>query len=233
MTLVIAHRGFSGTAPENTLAAFRKALRTGAPALEFDLRQTREGRMAVIHDGTVDRTTDGTGPVRALPMARLRRLDAGSWFDAPFRGERVPTLEEVLRLGRRCRLLILDTKDRDPAWLGRYPALRRLPILVASEHDGFLKAVRRRFPWAPTALTAEAASDLGRAARLGCAAIDPRFRLVDAAFMRRARALNLRVYPWTVNAPKDAWRLARLGVDGVITNHPGPVLAALTRGGRP
>ena len=228
MTLVIAHRGFSGAAPENTLAAFRKALDAGCDGLEFDLRLTREGKVAILHDAVVDRTTDGSGKVRAMSMARLRRLDAGSWFDAPFRGARIPTLEEMLRLGRRCELLILDTKDRDPSWLGRYRVLRGLPILVASEYDGFLKAVRRRFPWAHTAFTAERASDLDRAARLGCTAIDPRSRLVDAAFMRRARALGLEVYPWTVNAPKEALRLASLGVDGVITNHPGPVRETLT-----
>jgi glycerophosphoryl diester phosphodiesterase len=227
MTLVIAHRGFSGAAPENTLPAFRKALGAGCDGLELDLRLTREGKVAILHDATVDRTTNGSGKVRSMTMTRLRRLDAGAWFDAPFRGARIPTLEEILRLGRRCELLILDTKDRDPSWLGRFPLLRKLPVLVASEYDGFLRGVRRRFPWVHTALTAERAADLARAARLGCTAIDPRARLVDAAFMRRARALGLEVYPWTVNAPKEALRLARLGVDGVITNHPGPVREVL------
>lgn len=227
MTLVIAHRGFSGAAPENTLPAFRKALGTGCDGLEADLRLTREGRVAILHDATVDRTTDGSGKVREMGMARLRRLDAGSWYDAPFRGTRIPTLEEVLALGRRCELLILDTKDRDPSWLGRFPLLQELPILVASEYDGFLKSIRRRFPWVHTALTAERTEDLTRAARLGCTAIDPRARLVDAAFLRRSRALGLEVYPWTVNAPKEALRLARLGVDGVITNFPGPIRNAL------
>lgn len=215
------------------MAAFRKALRAGCEGLEFDLRLTREGRVAVLHDATVDRTTDGTGKARSFTMGRLRRLDAGSWFDAPFRGERIPTLEEVLHLGRNLKLLILDTKDRETAWIKRYgKLLRPLPILVASEFDGFLQDLKRRYPWVRTALTAERKSDLGRAKRLGCAAIDPRFRLVDAAFMRRARKLGLEVYPWTVNAPKEAVRLARLGVDGVITNHPGPVRAVLARPGR-
>ena len=222
--LVIGHRGFSGAAPENTMAAFRKALRAGADALEFDLRITRDDRVAILHDATVDRTTDGSGLVRSMTMAQLRRLDAGSWFDAPFRRQRIPTFEEVLAAGGKCRLLILDTKDLDTFWIGRHEAvLRRLPVLVASEFDGFLKSVKRRYPWVPTALTAEKKTDLGRAARLGCSAIDPRFRLVDAAFMKQARKLKLAVYPWTVNTPKEAVRLARLGVDGVITNYPGPI----------
>ena len=227
--LVIAHRGFSGAAPENTLPAFRMALRAGSDGLEFDLRLTREGRVAVIHDATVDRTTDGAGRVRGLTVARLRRLDAGSWFNAPFRGARIPLLEEVCRLGRDCRLLILDTKDRGADWVGEHAdALRRLPVLIVSEFDGFLRSVKRRHPWARTGLTAEKPSDLARAVRLGCAAIDPRARLVDAAFLRKCRAAGLEVYPWTVNQPKEALRLARLGVDGVITNFPGPIRTILS-----
>ncbi len=222
--LVIAHRGFSGAAPENTPAAFRKALASGCEGLEFDLRLTKDGRVAILHDATVDRTTDGSGLVRSMTMAQVRKLDAGSWFDAPFRRQRILTLEEILAMGCRQKLLILDTKDRDPSWIGRYePILRSLPVLVASEYDGFLTSVRRRFPWVRTAFTAEKASDLARAKRLGCAAIDPRSRLVDKAFMKKAKSMKLSVYPWTVNAPKEALRLARLGVDGVITNYPGPM----------
>lgn len=227
--IIIAHRGASGTAPENTRAAFRKALRDGADGLELDLRWTRDRRIAVIHDATVDRTTRSGGPVRAMTMARLQQLDAGSWFARRFRGEGVPALEEVLRLGRPCRLLILDTKDMGTSWIA---GVQGLPVLIASEFPAFHEAVRRRHPWARRALTAETRHGLSMAKRLGCAAIDPRWRLVDAAFMRRARALGLAVYPWTVNEPKVAARLARLGVDGVITNFPGPVREALEGCGR-
>ena len=127
-------------------------------------------------------------------------------------------------MGCRQKLLILDTKDLGTDWIRSFePILRALPVVVASEFDGFLRSVRSRYPWVKTALTAEKTSDLVRAKRLGCAAIDPRSRLVDAAFLRRARAAKLKVYPWTVNAPKEALRLAKLGVDGVITNYPGPM----------
>ena len=230
MIRIVAHRGASGTAPENTHASFRKALRDGADALEFDFRLTRDGRVAVIHDATVDRTADGAGKVRGLPMAALRKMDAGSWFDARFRGEGIPSLEEVLALGRRCRLLILDVKDRDPSWIVRHEAaLHGQPVLVASEHVGFLRSVKRRHPWVRTALTAERRSDIARAVLLGCAAIDPRARLVDAAFVRRCRSAGLEIYPWTVNQPKEAVRLARLGVDGIITNFPGPARKACAK----
>src|SRR3990172_9877913 len=94
--VVIAHRGASGSCPENTLAAFRRAAALGADMIELDVQLTRDGEVVVIHDWTLDRTTSGTGPVRACSLAELRRLDAGAWFDAAFAGERVPTLGEVL-----------------------------------------------------------------------------------------------------------------------------------------
>ena len=91
--LVIAHRGASGHAPENTLAAFRKAIVQGATFIETDLQLSRDARFVAIHDATVDRTTGGRGAVHDLTLADLRRLDAGSWFSSEFAGERIPTLE--------------------------------------------------------------------------------------------------------------------------------------------
>src|SRR4029077_5147965 len=94
--LVIAHRGASGTCPENTLAGFRRAAELGAPMVELDVQLTRDGEGVVIHDVTLDRTTDGSGPVADHPRAEIERLDAGAWFGPTFRGERVPTLARVL-----------------------------------------------------------------------------------------------------------------------------------------
>src|SRR4051812_8087205 len=94
---IIAHRGASGTAPENTLAAFRRAADLGAPMIELDVQLTADGEVVVIHDFTLDRTTDGVGSVRHRSLAQIRRLDAGAWFAPAFRGERVPTLAEVLQ----------------------------------------------------------------------------------------------------------------------------------------
>ncbi|MGH2352028.1 MAG: glycerophosphodiester phosphodiesterase, partial [Chloroflexota bacterium] len=94
--LIVAHRGASGLAPENTLAAFRLALDLGAPAVECDVHLAADGAPVVIHDPRVDRTTSGSGDVRALTLDHLRRLDAGSWFSARFAAERIPTLDETL-----------------------------------------------------------------------------------------------------------------------------------------
>ena len=96
---VFAHRGASGTHPENTAAAFAEALRLGVEAVEFDVRLTADRKMVVIHDATVDRTSDGHGEVRHMTLAQMTELDAGAWFDAQYTGERFKTLEAVLDHG--------------------------------------------------------------------------------------------------------------------------------------
>src|ERR1700680_1734715 len=100
--LVVAHRGASGFAPENTLAAFRAAAEMGAGYIETDLQLTRDAHLVAIHDETLERTTDGRGPVSGATLEELRRVDAGSWFRGSrnFAGERIPTIEEVLAFGR-------------------------------------------------------------------------------------------------------------------------------------
>lgn len=93
---VCAHRGASSTHPENTIPAFREAIRLGAAQIEFDVYLSKDGKLPVIHDSTVDRTTDGTGPVPSFTMAELKKLDAGSWKGEQFKGTRIPTLTEAL-----------------------------------------------------------------------------------------------------------------------------------------
>ena len=100
---IIAHRGDKTHAPENTMAAFKMAAENGADAIEFDVKLTADGRVIVLHDQTVNRTTNGTGRISQLPFAAVRELDAGAWFSEKFRGERIPTLDEVFEtVGKRC-----------------------------------------------------------------------------------------------------------------------------------
>src|SRR5258705_12060051 len=103
--LVIAHRGASGHAPENTLAAFRKAVAHGAPFIETDLQLSRDARFVAIHDSTVDRTTGGSGAGHDLTLAELRRLDAGSWVGSEFSGEHIPNLEEIFDFATKNEVL--------------------------------------------------------------------------------------------------------------------------------
>ena len=103
---IIAHRGASGHAPENTMVAFRRAVELGARFIETDLHMTRDARFVAIHDSTVERTTNGRGAVRDLTSAQIAELDAGKWFDRTFMGERVPTLEQVLAFGREADIVL-------------------------------------------------------------------------------------------------------------------------------
>ncbi len=112
--MVVAHRGASRHAPENTLAAFRKAIELGADLIEFDVRQTRDGHLVVMHDDTVDRTTDGRGRVSQMTLEEIRKLDAGSWFGPQFKGERVPTLDEALETIKGGALPDIDFKAGTP-----------------------------------------------------------------------------------------------------------------------
>ena len=98
MTKIFAHRGSKGTHPENTLSSFREAVRVGSEGIELDVHLTKDGQLVVIHDETVDRTTNGTGEIRNLTLAEVKAMDAGSWFKNDFAGEKIPTLDEVLHL---------------------------------------------------------------------------------------------------------------------------------------
>ncbi|HEX9075950.1 MAG TPA: glycerophosphodiester phosphodiesterase family protein, partial [Anaerolineae bacterium] len=109
-TLIIAHRGASNWAPENTLAAFQRACALGADGIELDVTLTRDGVPVVIHDDTVDRTTNGKGAVAQMTLEEIRSLDAGSWYSAEFRGEKIPTLAGVLQAVGQCGLVDIELK---------------------------------------------------------------------------------------------------------------------------
>lgn len=112
--IVVGHRGTVKFAPENTIAAFHKAVELGADLIEMDVRETKDGHLVLMHDATVNRTTDGRGAVAAMTLAEIKRLDAGSWFSADFKGERVPTLKEALAAIRGRALPDIDFKAGTP-----------------------------------------------------------------------------------------------------------------------
>jgi glycerophosphoryl diester phosphodiesterase len=242
--LRIAHRGASRHAPENTLAAFSIAIDQGIDAIEFDVRLTRDGVPVVLHDDRLDRTTDGRGPVAAASFAAVRRLDAGSWFDPRFRGERVPTLAEVLDCaGDRCGVNIEMKTAADRGhlvWSRRLAArseagrladavareVRRARcsglLLISSFSRGALQAARDRLPRTRLGLlvsrSARGTAQAHRALRLY--SLHPHARLASRRRLAAARRRGLRVIAWPVNDIATLRRLAELGVDGIISDDP-------------
>src|SRR5437773_1710824 len=124
--LVIGHRGASGHAPENTLAAFRKAVAFGATFIETELQLSRDAHFVAIHDETVNRTTNGRGSVQYLTLAELRQLDAGSWFGSEFAGERIPTLEEILQFSKKNDVVFYLEMKPSGSWGGEHAVIAAL-----------------------------------------------------------------------------------------------------------
>jgi glycerophosphoryl diester phosphodiesterase len=237
---VIAHRGASACAPENTLPAFELAVSQGADAFELDVRLTRDGAAVVIHDATLERTTSLTGPVRARTLAELRAADAGHWYTPdggrtmPCRGRgvRIPTLAEVLWAFPAMPVLI-EVKEPDVQH-----AVHRVLVdegacercVVASEDDMALTLFRDG--QVPCGASARDIGELYRAVLLRRRLPRPRYQLLSVpvrhrglpvptrGFVAAARRLGCPVHVWTVNDPATARRLWARGVAGVVTNEP-------------
>jgi glycerophosphoryl diester phosphodiesterase len=225
--LVIGHKGDSAHAPENTLAAVRLALAEGADGIEVDLRATRDGVPVLLHDAEVDRTTSGTGAVAFLSLEQVAGLDASFGMDA-FRGERVPTLGQLLdTVAGRC-LLVLEYKSLD-AVAPSVPLIRERDALswciAWSFRAEILESLRDLLPGLRRTLllgSDEAWTErLAAATGLGCVAISLRHEYVTAARVAAARERGLLTYAWTANEAEDWRRLVAAGAEGIVTDDPG------------
>jgi glycerophosphoryl diester phosphodiesterase len=226
---VIAHRGASGSAPENTMAAFRRAVELGAGFIETDLHLTRDARFVAIHDTTLDRTTNGHGAVREMTLAQLRELDAGKWFDRQFMDERIPTLEEILEFAKQRDVVFYLELKYDSAWGMHHAlvgALRGVEYAarttVISFDGGQIEAVRRLDPSIMTGLLVEVADGdpVQATIDVGGRQLCPRADLVTPELVERAHAKDLLVATWTVDQPEEMRRVIAAGVDGVMSNFP-------------
>lgn len=232
--LIIAHRGASAHAPENTLAAFELALRQGTDAVELDAKLSADGHVVVIHDQTVDRTTDGTGRVKDLTLAELRRLDAGSHFDVAFQGEPVPTLEEVLKaVGQLTFVNIeltnyVDKFDQLPEKTAAIVKRLRLShrVMFSSFNPVALRRIKQLMPESPIGFLAlpGAAGWLARSwvGRLlvPYQSLNPEHRDVTPRLVRRLHHIQRKVLTYTVNDAIEMQRLFLVGVDGIFTDDP-------------
>ena len=233
-TLNFAHRGASGHAPENTLAAFLMAAEMGADGIELDVHLSADGQAVVIHNATVDATTNGHGSVSRMSLSELQTLDAGSWFDDLFAGERIPTLQQVFDAVGHRLLINVEIKVE----LGNHPADQEAEVvrliedsqlthrvIVSSFAPSSLRRVRKMNPYIPLGLlySKQGATILPQALRwlaVPYDALHPSFELVSANYMQRARQQGRRVNVWTVNTAEEMQRMCDMGVDGIITNYP-------------
>jgi glycerophosphoryl diester phosphodiesterase len=231
MTQIWGHRGARREAPENTVPAFERALEIGVDGVEFDVQLTADGAMVVIHDETVDRTTDGHGPVVGFTLAQLRRLEAADGMDG-FAGVRIPTLAEVLDVVVPSGVAInIELKNSEEPYPGleervlaavdaygiagrvvlstfNHYSLKKLQSLGAPSELGMLYTDPLYRPWR-------------YAARLGVQAIHPPARFVmGRRFVRKSHAAGLAVRPWVVNSGARLARMFRWGVDAVFTDVP-------------
>lgn len=225
---VIGHRGDSAAAPENTMAAFEKTTSLGAEYLEIDIRMSKDGVPVVMHDSTVDRTTDGTGAVADLTIAELKALDAGSWFDASHAGARIPSLDEVLAL-------VADASDTDVLieykgkWTkaGLKTTLEMIEdagvgnrTIVQSFSEKTVARLRKVSPdlvigWLTHTLDAAA---VATAQRIDADAVNP--AVVNTHTVARAHRAGLGVFVWTHDGDAGWEELTAMGVDGIVTNRP-------------
>ena len=215
--LLISHRGASRYEPENTLRSFRRALDMGSRAIEFDVRKSLDGRLVVIHDRTVDRTTDGGGAVSGKTLSELRSLDVG-------RGERIPTLEDVFgSFAGRCGLVVelkeRGTEEKTVSLIKAHGLIK--DVAVVSFREDCLRAVRELDPSVATGLiTVSGFGCVKKALSLGCRVVAANHRFMTRRLVSRARRNGLFVCCWTVNDPKRGEKLAGAGVNGIITDRP-------------
>lgn len=231
--IIFAHRGACAHAPENTLAAFELALAQRADAIELDVKLSADGQAVVIHDPTVDRTTDGFGRVRDLTLAQLKALDAGSSFSEKYRGERIPTLAEVFEsVGQRTFInveLTNYTTPRDDLVETVCALLRKFNLQKRVIFSSFLASNLTRaaayLPEVPRGLLAMNGL-LGAWARsFGFAfgkyqALHPYLKDVTPQQVQRVHRLQRRIHVWTVNLEEDMRQLFQWNVDGIFTDDP-------------
>ncbi len=233
--LLIAHRGASGHAPENTLAAFKKAVSLGATFIETDLQLTRDTRLVAIHDETVNRTTNGKGAVHDMTLAEIRRLDAGSWFGSEFAGERLPTLDEILDFAKKHDVVFYLELKPAGSWGGEHALISNLResgqiarTVVISFDASILAAVRKIEPTLMTALLYDGQIEkpLERALEVGARQLAVRGDLVTPWLLTAARKKDLQVVCWTINHSAHMRLLMSAGVDGIMSDYPDRLVAS-------
>ena len=236
---VIGHRGAAAYAPENTLEGIREARRRGASSVELDAKLTGDGELVLMHDDTLDRTTDGHGPVAAMAYAEIQRLDAGGWFGPAWRGARIPTLAATIallaELDMTANIEIKPCPDRDEATAlavveevrRSWPSGRALPV-ISSFSRVSLAIAQAAAPELPRGLLVwQYSADWVEAAEnLGCVSVHCAHQYLTPDWVQEIRQRNYWLLVYTLNDPVRARELWKWGVQSIITDRPDTILAA-------
>jgi len=240
--LVIAHRGFSGGAPENTLAAFKKAIDLGVDMIELDVLLSKDGQIVVIHDDTLNRTTNGKGRVTDYTLDELKQLDAGSWFGTQFSGEKIPTLKEVLELTRGKMFLNIELKKGD---LGRYTMMdltdRSLQevektgmlnqVIFASFDPSAIDRIIGKNPKIPVALIYNQSWTFPQEVTGGrsISVLSCSGKVLTQTNISKTHQRGMKVIAWTLNTEEHMQHFLNMGVDGIVTDYPDRLIKILQK----
>ncbi|MGI2327582.1 glycerophosphodiester phosphodiesterase [Planococcus sp. YIM B11945] len=254
--LVIAHRGASAEAPENTIAAYKLSEKMGADYIEIDLQMTKDGELVAMHDSSVDRTTDGSGKVAELTLAEIKQLDAGSWFyeafpkkeNKAFEGVQVPTLQEVFKEFGSDANYYIETKKGDNAFemereliklLSQYGLLdgsqNKGQVVIQSFHKESLKFIHKLNSDIPLIKLEydEEIADMSKAELEDiceyAVGIGASYTKIDKGYIKKARAEGLLVHLFTIDNANDVKKVKSLGATGIFTNDVQPIKEALER----
>lgn len=235
--VVVAHRGASAYAPENTLAAYRKAIELGAKAAETDVHMTLDGRVAVMHDTSTNRTAGVSHIIAETPWSDLQQLDVGTWFSPEFAGERFPDLGQLLDVTRGRMVLIVEIKAGAGIVEGVRAAVdargMRPEVVIFSFDAAAIADARGAMPDVPAVYLLKpkgeryTEADVATAAATGASAVGFAFSRLDPSTIQAAHAAGYPVFVWTVNDPEKALELRSQGVDAIISDAPDIIEAAL------
>lgn len=239
---VIAHRGYRDVAPENTLAAFKKAIQLGADMFELDVSLSKDGHLIVIHDNDLNRTTNGNGLIEDKTLAEIKALDAGSWFSPIFKGEKVPTLDEALELAKGKIAVNIEIKPYTVEQRGQIGLEKKVVesikkygmeehVIVSSFSETAIKRIKIFDNKIPTALLFLSdgilRSQLSKASKVQSDAVNEEWRFIRKSEVEKAHNNGIKVNAWTVNNPKEMLDLINKNIDGLITDRPDLALKVL------
>lgn len=230
--ILFAHRGASAYAPENTLAAFELAIKEGCTAVELDIHLTKDKKVVVCHDETVDRTTNGTGKISELTLEEIQSLDAGSWFSKEFIGEKIPTLNEVFEVLPKDTFFNIEIKKES----SEDAELEKLLVDYIRNTDRVSNTVISSFNHVSLQKISRLAPEIRIGALIWAEMLNVtnylksdnfsvysahlKYSTLNPKVIKSLKDNNIKVYPWTVNDANIAKDLIEMGVDGIITNYP-------------